>query len=96
MGVVWGCFVSILGCQNGVVCVVCIRGIVYGGGLLVSNLVSLAVVSLLRFPTCARIFWRVRGVVCCDSHWIMARDNSLLGGRLAKVVVEKVVVLSLL
>jgi hypothetical protein len=51
-----GCFVSILGCQNGVVCVVCIRGIVYGGGLLVSNLATLAVALLLRFPTCERIF----------------------------------------
>ena len=30
--------------------------------------------------------------MCCDSHWIMARESSLLGGRLAKVVAEKVVV----
>ena len=83
MSVVWGCFVSILECQNGVVCVVCIRGMVYSGNLLVSNLASLSMVMFFRFPMCVQKFWGVRGVVCGDSCWIMASTSSLLGGRLA-------------
>ena len=80
MGVVWGCSVRILECQKGMVCVVCIGGVVGGGGLLAPNLVSLYAASLPSIPECARIFWSVRGVVCCDSHRIMACISSLSGG----------------
>ena len=56
MGLVGGCFVSILECKEWVVCVTYIRGVVRGGGLFVPNLANLFAMSYPSIPQWLWIF----------------------------------------
>lgn len=65
--------------HKGVECVICIGGVVLGGGLLASKLASLSVASLPNMPKCVQKIWSVRGNVCCNSYHIIACMSDLYG-----------------
>lgn len=61
------------------VCVVCVRGVVHGGGLLALNLANLPVAVLQGIYMCAHNFRKVKGVVCCASCRVIVCMSSLSG-----------------